>query len=91
MKVYGNKTNSKETEGMGPCLTHKHINPERPILPHERNALIHIEFEDSDWDLLRKIFEDEDTAMAAVEIISNSPPEIQVLAIQLIYLIKEAA
>lgn len=65
--------------------------PGRHMLPHERRAMLHIELDDSDWDLMRQMFGDEDTAEAAMEIICGAPPEIQIIAVQLIDLIKEAA
>lgn len=65
--------------------------PGRHIPPHERKAVMNIKFEQSDWELLRKIFGDEDTSLAAVEIIKEAPPEIQILAIQLINVIEEVA
>lgn len=62
----------------------------RPLLPHERRNLLYAEFEDEDWELLLKIFGDEDTAVAAMKIIRDAPPEMQILAAQIIDLIKEA-
>ena len=59
--------------------------------PHERKDLLRIEFDETDWGILSMVFGDEDTAMAAAEIIHNAPPEIQILAIQLINIIEEAA
>ena len=40
---------------------------------------------------MRDIFGDEDTAAAAAAIIREAPPEIQILAVQLINVIKEVA
>lgn len=62
---------------------------ERPIPPHERKALMHIEFDEEDRMLWKDVFGDEDTAAAAAEIIREAPPEIQILAIQLINFIEE--
>ena len=50
--------------------------PGRPMPPHERRALISIDFDDEDWVLLKDAFGDEDTAAAAAEIIREAPPEI---------------
>lgn len=91
MRVYGNRENLKRMEGVESRMMHEHIALGRLIPPHEKKALMHIEFEDADWDLLQNIFKDEDTAMAAVEIIRDAPPEIQIIVIQLIDLIKEVA
>ena len=63
--------------------------PARPLPPHERKALIHIEYDEQDRDLFKTVFGDEDTATAAAEIIREAPPEIQILAIQLVNMIKE--
>lgn len=57
--------------------------------PHERRSLLHIEFCDTDILLLQEIFGDTDTAAAAEEVIKKAPPEIQILALQLIDLIEE--
>lgn len=55
----------------------------RPIPPHERRAMMHVEFGEEDLTLLDAIFGDPDTAQAAAYIIQDAPPEIQILAIQL--------
>ncbi len=63
-----------------------------PIPPHDRKALMHIEFDDHDWSTLQEVFGDTDSAIAAASIILDSPPEIQILAAQIITMIqKEAA
>ena len=59
------------------------------IPPHERKAMIHLEFGEDDWGLLKDVFGDEDTAAAAASIIQGAPPEIQILAVQLIDVLKE--
>ena len=61
------------------------------IPPHERKDLVKIEFENGDLTLLTEVFGDEDTAAAAVEIIKNAPPEIRILAAQLMKIIEEVA
>lgn len=55
----------------------------RPIPPHERRAMMHVEFSEDDLTLLDTVFGDPDTAQAAAYIIQDAPPEIQILAIQL--------
>lgn len=62
----------------------------RHIPPHERRALMRVEFDDGDWELLCAVFGEEDTARAAAEIIRQAPPEIQILAVQMMDLMKEA-
>ena len=58
--------------------THTHLGKHIPH--HERKALIHIDFSADDMTLFKHIYGDED-----------APPEIQILAAQLISLIKEVA
>lgn len=41
--------------------------------------------------LFRCIYENEDDVNAAVQVLKDAPPEIQVLAVQLIHFIKEVA
>lgn len=79
---------SKEMKPMfDPRLQHA-----RPIPPHERKALMRVEFDDNDWTTLQEVFGDSDSAAAAASIILDSPPEIQILAAQIINMIqKEAA
>lgn len=61
------------------------------IPPHERKALIHIDFSDDDMTLFKHIYGDEDEAAAAVQVLMDAPSEIQILAAQLISLIEEVA
>jgi hypothetical protein len=68
---------------------HKHLGKHIP--PHERKALIHIDFSDDDMTLFKHIYGDEDEAAAAVQVLMDAPPEIQILAAQLISLIEEVA
>lgn len=86
--THPNLEHSKETKSMfDPHLQHI-----RPIPPHERKALMRIEFDDNDWTTLQEVFGDSDSAAAAASIILDSPPEIQILAAQIINMIqKEAA
>ena len=88
MKASYNNENANMMKG-GINMFHEHKGPGRLIPPHERKALLHIEFEDDDWELLKNVFGDEDTAYAAAEIVREAPPEIQILAMQLINIIKE--
>jgi hypothetical protein len=89
MNIFLNTNNTNEPR-RGVHDTHESKLASRHIVPpHERKAMMHIEFDNSDWLLLKEVFGDEDTTAAAVDIISNAPPEIQILAIQLINIIKE--
>ena len=83
----------KKVRGMKEDLhiMHKHNGPGRHMPPHERKALMHVEFDENDWNLLKEVFGDEDTAVAASEIILEAPPEIQILVIQLINIIEEVS
>ncbi len=69
----------------------KFVGLEHPIPPHERKNMMHIDFDESDYELFMEVFEDEDTAVAAMRIIHNAPPEVQILAVQLIKMIEEVA
>lgn len=90
MKVFGVNVIS-DKEGKDFCMIKEHRPSCKHMPPHERKALLHIEFDEEDWNLLQEIFGDEDTAIAVAEIIKESPPEIQILAVQLINLIEEVA
>lgn len=91
MNILLNTNNINEPIG-GVRMMHEHKLPlKHNIPPHERKAMLHIEFEENDWVLLKEVFGDEDTAAAAVDIIRDAPPEIQILAVQLINIIKEVA
>ncbi len=91
MNILANTNKTNNIKG-GPHMIHEHKLPLRhPVPPHERKAMLHIEFDENDWVLLKEVFGDEDTAAAAVEIIRDAPPEIQILAVQLINIIKEVA
>ena len=92
MKVIQNISTTKQIEGGHVPMRHEHHKaPGHPIPPHERKGLVKIEFESGDWALLNEIFGDEDTAVAAMEIIKDAPPEIQILAVQLMKIIEEVA
>lgn len=90
MKMFGNSNTENEVRVVAHPV-YVYDMPGRHIPPHERKALINVEFDESDWKLLNKIFGDEDTANAAAEIIKEAPPEIQILAIQLMNIIEEVA
>ena len=70
-------------------MMHEHSGLRRHMPPHERKSLMHVEFDEGDWSLLKEVFGDEDTAVAAAEIIMEAPPEIQILVIQLMNIIEE--
>lgn len=73
-------------------MAYEHLRPPVPhIPPHERKAMMRLEFDGKDWKKMKEIFGDEDTAVAAAEIIMSAPPEIQILAVQLMNLIEEVA
>lgn len=63
--------------------------PHPPVPPHERRRMFQIEMSEKDIEILTAVFHDEDTVSAAVEIICNAPPEIQVLVIQILKMIEE--
>ena len=86
MKILDNSKSEKDIH-----MRHEHNGLERHILPHERKSIIYVEYDEQDWVLLKEIFGDEDTTAAAVTIIREAPPEIQILAVQLINIIKEVA
>lgn len=88
MKMLRENVRMRGNEG-GFHMINRDRDPERHILPHERKALMHVEFDKKDWELLKDIFGDEDTAAAAAQIVREAPPEIQVLVIQLLNMIEE--
>ena len=61
----------------------------RPIPPHNRKRAAQVEFNESDWIILKNVFGNEDTALAAVEIINSAPLEIQILATQLMNILEK--
>ena len=78
----------REHEGFRPMRHVHHIRPEPPIPPHERKGMYRIELDADDWELFTEVFDDEDTPQAAVETILDAPPEIQIIVIQLVSIIK---
>lgn len=89
MKFFSDGKTVRTMEG-GISMIHEHRGSGRHIPPHERKGVMHIEFGEADWVLLKEVFGDEDTALAASEIIREAPPEIQILAIQLMNIMEEA-
>ncbi len=72
----------------GPAPIPPHLNGAY-IPPHMRKAFIRVEFSQADWELFQRIYEDADEAAAAIQVLLDAPPEIQILAAQLIRLIEE--
>lgn len=66
-----------------------HFETRRHLPPHERKKLIHFEFDDRDCRVFQEVFGEEDTAKAAMGIIQDAPPEIQILTIQVLKMIEE--
>lgn len=66
-----------------------HPRPVHPIPPHERRSMFYVEFEERDRELFNVVFGDEDTALAAMSIVHNAPPEMQVVVFQLLKMIEE--
>ena len=64
-------------------------NPGKHLAPHERKMLIHIDFSEDDLNLFKRIYGEGDEATAAICVLMDAPPEIQILAAQLISLIGE--
>lgn len=65
----------------------QHPAPHLP--PHLRRQMIHISFEDKDLAVFQEVFGDEDTAVAAMNILYGAPPEIQILALQILHMIEK--
>ena len=55
--------------------------------PHERNDMVHIEFDDNDFDTLSAILNDPDSVNASENIVIKSPPEVRILAFQTMQII----
>ena len=88
MTIFVNNTEEK-TEEMTWHMSNEHKGPEKHIPPHERAKLLPVKYDDTDIDLLADVFGDTDTAEAVAMIIQMAPPEIRILAIQLINIIEE--
>lgn len=80
MKVFGENTEARRREGRERHMLREH-GPGHHIPPHERNAMMHIGFTEQDWGLLKD--------MAAAAIIQDAPPEIQILAVQVMNMIEK--
>ena len=87
MKVFTTHPNKPDMKREDPRMMPARRGAGAPIPPHERKPLMRLEYTEADWNLLLDVFEDEDTAMAALKIIRDAPPEIQILAVQLMNLI----
>ena len=72
---------------MRPPMPHPPAHP--PFPPHARKRMFRIEMTEKDLEILTAVFHDEDTVSAAVGIIHDAPPEIQVLVIQILKMIEE--
>lgn len=72
----------------GPAPLPPHINGGH-IPPHMRKAFIRVEFSEADWALFQRIYKNADEAAAAIQVLLDAPPEIQILAAQLIGLMEE--
>lgn len=66
-----------------------HRTPHPHLLPHERNDLIQVAFDDTDFAVLSAILESEDNALACEETVLKAPPEIRVLAFQAMQIIHQ--
>ncbi len=84
MKEFNESRENRMDKHIGgrPPISHE-LHVHRPLPPHERRAMMHFEFGEKDFNLLNTVFGDPDTAQAAAYIIQDAPPEIQILAIQL--------
>ena len=89
MMTYTHDHNINEGGTVRMMKVHKPLG--KHISPHERKSLIHIDFSEDDMTLFKRIYGDEDEAAAAVQVLMDAPPEIQILAAQLISLIEGVA
>lgn len=79
-------TERKESDFM-PVQNFYHRTPHPHPLPHERIDLIRLYFDEDDFAVLSEIMENEDDALACEETILKAPPEIRVLAFQVMQII----
>lgn len=77
---------AKEEIRMNEQMAHR---PKHPVPPHVRKGMITLQFDEDDWKVFKEAFGDEDTAAAAVEIVHGAPPEIQILAAQVLNMIEK--
>lgn len=63
--------------------------PAPHLPPHLRQQMLRLQFEDRDFAVFQEVFGDEDTAVAAMDILCEAPPEIQILALQILHLIEK--
>lgn len=89
MMTYTHEHNINKGGTVHMMKVHKPLGKHIP--PHERKPLIHIDFSEDDMTLFKRIYGDEDEAAAAVRVLMDAPPEIQILAAQLISLIEGGA
>ena len=61
----------------------------RPVPPHLRTRF-YPEFDEKDREIFMRVFGDEDSADATVQVIRNAPPEIAVLTLQIMEMIRRA-
>lgn len=66
---------------------HVHPAPPHPVPPHRRRR-IYLEPDEEEFEIFVRIFGDEDSAAAALQIIQDAPPEIAVIAAQISELIR---
>ena len=77
---------AKEEIRMNEHMIHRSMHP---VPPHERKGMISLYFDENDWKVFKDAFGDEDTAVAAVEIVHGAPPEIQILVAQVLGMIEK--
>lgn len=90
MEIFTNHPDHHHENGELP-MKKEPIGHKRPMPPHERRSLMQISFDQNDMKLLNTVFGDEDEAAAAAQVLEDAPPEIKILAVQLMKLIEEVA
>ena len=75
--------------GMEPVhpLVHRGAHPHHP----NHRGILRLEFSEQDLRIFEEVFGNQDEAAAALDIICNAPPEIQILAAQILKMIEEVA
>lgn len=89
MKMMTSITQENKLEGGPMHMMRGNNHIYRPMPPHERKTLLRINFDENDWSLFQIIYGDDDEAAAAMQVLMDAPPEIQIIAVQLISLIEE--